>query len=168
MLLYIIRHAWAEEPGDPAWPDDYQRPLTAEGRKRFRSLVRAISERGFAPERLATSPFVRCRQTAEIIRAEVKGNPELTDLDALAPGSDFDQLVHWTARETARAQSIAWVGHAPDVGHLAALLISGHAPPQIHFSKGAVAAIEFSGKDGPARGASGTLLWLVTAKVLGL
>ncbi len=34
MRLYIIRHAWAGDPG-PEWPDDAQRPLTDDGRAAF-------------------------------------------------------------------------------------------------------------------------------------
>ena len=65
MKLYIVRHAWAEEQDDDRWPDDRQRPLTAEGRKRFSRVAKALDHRGIAPQLIVTSPLMRCRQTAE-------------------------------------------------------------------------------------------------------
>ena len=35
MLLYIVRHAYAGQHGDPHYPDDSLRPLTKRGRKQF-------------------------------------------------------------------------------------------------------------------------------------
>ncbi len=58
---------------------------------------------------------------------------------------------------------MAWVGHAPDVGHLAAALV-GDSGAAIRFAKGRIAAIEFP--DIP-RISQGELRWLVTAKLLG-
>jgi phosphohistidine phosphatase len=163
MILYIIRHAWAGHYGDPEWPDDRQRPLTAEGRRRFAAMVRKLAGRDFAPQRIATSPLVRCRQTAEVVAENVPGSPKVIRRAELEPGSDLEGLLHWTNQKAAEHDQVAWVGHAPDVGRLAAALI-GDGRGWIRFAKGAVAAIRFV--DPPAAG-QGELRWLVTAKVLG-
>lgn len=163
MILYVIRHAWAGHYGDPDWPDDRLRPLTEKGQSRFARVVEKLADRGFAPESIATSPLVRCRQTAEIVAEGVSGRPEVTVCDALAPGSDLEEILHWTNRAGSQCEQVAWVGHAPDVGHLTATLI-GRPPGWIRFAKGAVAAIRFPGQ--PAFH-EGELRWLVTAKVLG-
>lgn len=163
MDLYIIRHAWAGRFGDPQWPDDRLRPLTAEGRERFAQVVERLAARGFAPQLVAASPMVRCRETAEIVAAGVAGAAETVALEALLPGGDLDELLDWTQRQSQRHEEIAWVGHAPDVGRLAAALI-GDGDGWIHFGKGAVAAIRF---DGPPTAGAGELRWLVTAKLLG-
>jgi phosphohistidine phosphatase len=166
MILYIIRHAWAEDADESRWPDDFDRPLTSEGQKRFAKMVRLLAEREFAPQAVATSPLVRCRQTAEIVvrgLADRQAEPRLAGLDALAPGSDLASLLAWTEREAADCDEVAWVGHAPDVSHLTAALI-GSPQGWIRFAKGAVASIEFD--DSPAPG-GGELRWLTTAKLLG-
>jgi phosphohistidine phosphatase len=163
MILYVIRHAWAGHHGDPQWPDDRQRPLTEQGRKRFAEMVRKLAQRGFAPERIAASPLVRCRQTAEIAAEGVSGRPRVVLREELAPGSDLGGMLEWTSRASGQSDQVAWVGHAPDVGHLTAALI-GDPRCWIRFAKGAVAAVRFPGQ--PARG-EGQLRWLVTAKVLG-
>jgi phosphohistidine phosphatase SixA len=168
MKLYIVRHAWAGHFGDPEWPDDFQRPLSKQGSERFCRVVEKLVERGFAPEVVATSPLVRCRQTAErivqgidIVQG-VDSRPELVELDELRPGSDLEALIRWTAEKSERHSAVAWVGHAPDVGRLTAALI-GQAG-WIRLAKGGVAAIRFY--DTPEIG-GGELRWLVTAKMLG-
>ena len=106
--------------------------------------------------------MVRCRQTAERIVEGVEPPPELVVMDALLPGSDLDALVAWLAQQAEKHEEVAWVGHAPDVGRLAAAMIGQDG--WIRFAKGAVAAICFH--DAPKL-AGGELHWLVTAKMLG-
>ena len=96
MKLYIVRHALAGERGDPQYPDDRLRPLTDEGRKRFANAVKHLSDVGVAPQAVATSPLVRCRQTAEILVERVSSRPKLIELPALEPGSHLDALIEWT------------------------------------------------------------------------
>ncbi len=161
MLLYIVRHAWAEDRDAEKYPNDDVRPLTGEGKKRFGKVVERLVDGGFRPTLVATSPLIRCRQTADILVKHLPDKVKLVELDALRPGSDVNALVEWTAAQPDEA--IAWVGHAPDVGDLAASLV-GDATAAIRFAKGAVAAIQF---EGPPAGEKGELTWLATAKLLG-
>ena len=163
MDLYIIRHAWAGHYGDPEWPNDAERPLTPEGRERFALTAEKLVQRGLAPEVIATSPMVRCSQTAQIIARHAPDEPDVIDLEELLPGGDLDGLLKWTAEQSEQYRRVAWVGHAPDVGRLAAWLI-GDGVGWIRFAKGAAAAIRFPGHPEPRQG---ELRWLVTAKLLG-
>src|SRR5262245_56319407 len=163
MFIYIVRHAWAFEHGDPRWPDDSQRPLEEEGAERFARVVDALLPRGFEPHVIATSPYVRCRRTADIIAARAPDSPKIVELDALTPGSDFDALVEWS-RKFVRNEGLAWVGHAPDVSYLAAELL-GDGAAAIRFPKGGVAAIRVRDE---IEAGSGELQWLATAKLLGV
>jgi len=163
MILYIIRHAWAEEADEARWPDDGRRPLTKAGRKRFAQVVETLAERGFAPELVISSPLVRCMETAQLVAQGLRGSPRVVAREELAPESDLAALVDWMRCEAVREERVAWVGHAPDVGQLVAALV-GDGSAAVDFSKGAVAALEFDG--GPAPRA-GVLRWLVTAKLLG-
>ena len=125
-------------------------------------MVQLLAKRGFEPSAIATSPYARCRQTAELISQYTPHHPEVTQLEALEPGSDFKSLVQWS-QET-DAEQICWVGHAPDVGHLTAALI-GDTHAEIRFAKGAIAAIRLYQKVSIH---CGELYWHVTAKSLGL
>jgi phosphohistidine phosphatase len=162
MLLYIVRHAWAEDRDETRWPDDSLRPLTEDGQLRFAKMLKRLADAKFWPGVIATSPLVRCVQTAELIAKRVKNRPKIEHLPALAPGSNLQSLVEWTAQHA--DSDVAWVGHAPDVEHLASELI-GNGDAAIHFKKGAIVAIRF---DGPVELRRGELQWLATAKLLGV
>jgi phosphohistidine phosphatase len=167
MLLYIVRHAWAFERDDERFADDRLRPLTPAGIKRFRGVARRLVRRGVRPISIATSPLVRCRQTADLLAEQLPRDVQLDEIEALAPGSDLAGALAWTSQKLADRDSaiaeVAWVGHSPDVEELCARLI-GDGGGTIRFAKGAVAAIHFS--DSPAAG-GGRLDWLVTARILG-
>jgi len=162
MILYIIRHAWAEERGG-AWSSDAERPLTEEGRQRFARMIKMLAEREFAPQVIATSPLVRCRQTAEIVARHAPGKPQIVERPELEPGGDLEGILRWTRDQAGDREEVAWVGHAPDVGHMAAALV-GQGGCAIRFAKGGIAAIRF---DGPVGAGQGELWWLLTAKILG-
>jgi len=160
MIVYIVRHAWAGQNGDPAYPNDSERPLTESGRKRFQRVVKKLVKRGFNPAAVATSPLVRTEQTAAVIVERCPAHPPLSVLTALAPGSDLDALLEWTRGQA--AGDVAWVGHAPDVESLTGALI-GDADCRIAFDKGAVAAVQFGSKIAAGHG---ELLWLANAELL--
>ena len=162
MFVYIARHAWAGHAGDPQWPDDSLRELTPEGVERYQAVVAALADRGFAPSRIATSPYARCVQTARLISDGMPGRPEIDELDALEPGSQLDEALAWTADHA--GQDVCWVGHNPDVEWMTAALI-GEGPASIRFAKGSVAAVQFHHAAAPG---AGELYWHVTAKSLGL
>jgi phosphohistidine phosphatase len=161
-MLYIIRHAWAEDRDATRWPDDDQRPLTDKGRKRFKKVLKKLTKGQFAPAIIATSPLVRCQETAELVARSLESQPSIVQLDALKPGSDLSALVGWMADRT--EGDVAWVGHAPDVDRLAAQLI-GDSQAAICFAKGAIAAISFDAAIEPG---AGELQWLASAKLLGV
>ncbi|TWU30155.1 SixA phosphatase family protein [Bythopirellula polymerisocia] len=162
MNIFIARHAWAYEFGDPRWPDDSQRELEPEGAERYMQVVQTLAERGFAPELVATSPYTRCAQTAEIIAEYTSQKPDVVPLDALEPGSSFEALLKWS--RDSECESVCWVGHAPDVGWLTAALV-GDSGASLRFAKGSVASVRMD--EGIVPGA-GELMWLATAKVLGV
>jgi phosphohistidine phosphatase len=162
MFIYIARHAWAGEHGDPRWPDDSQRPLTPEGAARYDEVVKLLVDRGFAPARIATSPYVRCRQTADILAQRVAGAPAIIELEDLEPGSYLEPVIEWSNQQG--GVDVCWVGHSPDVERFTAAL-TGDSSSRIRFAKGAVAAIQF---DEEVYAGGGELYWLATAKLLGV
>jgi phosphohistidine phosphatase len=164
MDLYIIRHAWAGHFGDPQWPDDTKRPLTEKGKKRFAVMADVLVERGVEPTIIAASPMLRCRQTADILAEQLAGQAEVVEQEDLLPEGNIENLLEWTSEQARRHEQIAWVGHCPQVNEYTALLI-GLPDGAIRFSKGAAAAIRFEDGLTPSEG---ELLWLVTAKMLGI
>jgi len=163
MDLYIVRHAWAGQFGDPQWPDDRQRPLTEKGKNRFATMAALLAERDVAPTLIATSPMIRCVQTARLLAEGMPSKVEIVMREELLPNGNLKSLLAWTAEEESEHPQVAWVGHAPDVGFMTMALI-GASEASLRLAKGAVAAVRFDEK--PQLG-GGELRWLVTAKMLG-
>lgn len=71
--LYILRHAKSD------WNDaalsDFERPLNERGRKAAPLIGKTMKERNFVPQTIISSPAVRAKQTAELVRenAEIEG-----------------------------------------------------------------------------------------------
>lgn len=161
MLLYIARHAYAGEHGDPRYPDDSKRPLTDRGRERFDHLVKRLVAGGFEPQAIGTSPYLRCRQTARIMAERIAEPVKPEIVAAFAPGAQLEEVVAWCLQFD--ASQVAYVGHAPDVDLIASALIGGRIG-SLHFGKGAVAAIRFDGRVAAGRG---LLRWMISPRLFG-
>ena len=136
--LYLIRHAVAEERGE-SWPDDAKRPLTDDGTARMRKAARGLVKMGVAFDVVLTSPYVRTRQTAEIVATAYDERPPIVAIDSLAPGGSVQSVLSDLERQTRRSR-IAIVGHEPNIGELAARLAGSRYP--LEFKKGAVCRID--------------------------
>lgn len=157
--LYFIRHAVAEDRGE-AWPDDARRPLSAEGMSRMRKGARGLVNLGVVLDVVLTSPFVRTRQTAEIVAGAYDPCPLVVTAESLVPGGSY-QAVLDDLEKHARRSRIALVGHETGIGALAARIAgSRNAFP---FKKGAICRIDV---DGLPPDAPGTLRWFLTPKIL--
>ena len=164
MDLFVIRHAWAAERDEAAYPDDSLRPLTDEGRGRIARMSEALVSRGLAPRLIVTSPMLRCVETAEILAQALGEKTKVVRQKELLPDGELKHLLAWMKEHASGLDKVAWVGHAPDVGYVIAALI-GMDDGWVDLKKGAIAALGFPEFPEPA---GGELRWLVTAKILGL
>ena len=112
---------------------------------------------------IATSPLVRCVETAELLAAGVPDKAEVVELDELRPGGDVDGLLRWTARQARKHQADRLGGPCPrrEPAGRRADRRGGRPDP---FCEGGRRRHRF--RRPPALG-GGELRWLVTAKVLG-
>jgi phosphohistidine phosphatase len=157
--LYLIRHGVAEERGDD-WPDDSKRPLTPEGISRLRKSAKGLNAIEVGFDQIVSSPLVRTRQTADVFSQELKGSPPIVTSDALAPAGSSASVIQELTKHVRKAR-VALVGHEPNLGELAALLIGARAP--IEFKKGGICRIDFDML--PPKG-GGMLRWFLTPKML--
>jgi phosphohistidine phosphatase len=160
MFIYLARHAWAGHYGDPAWPDDSLRPLTDDGMERYRRMMELMVTRGLEPSVIATSPLVRCRQTADIMAALTGAS--VVETEDLAPGLDLEGMIDWSNEQ--QGADVAWCGHNPDLELVLPQLL-GDGTAHTRFAKGAIAAVAF---DEEVAAGEGELHWLVTAKLVGV
>jgi phosphohistidine phosphatase SixA len=152
LSLLIIRHAEAEPATATTREADEIRALTDRGRRQSAVLGPALRNLGHQPDIILTSPLVRARQTAAVLRDE-SGTPAIPIeiVDALRPGKcTLDRLMRPIAQaldairqgsggraaERAKDSSdtgnrqpvIALVGHQPDLGSLILELIAPEHP----------------------------------------
>jgi phosphohistidine phosphatase len=157
--LYLVRHAIAAERG-PAWPDDTKRPLTRRGIARMRQAVGGLRALDVRLRVIATSPLVRAEQTARLLADGLDGEPEVVIVPALAPGYGPEAVAE-ALIALGDAESIAIVGHEPDLGAFAGwLLRATHAPA---FRKGGVCCVDLHGPPGAGAAA---LVWMATPRML--
>ncbi|ABS24638.1 histidine phosphatase family protein [Anaeromyxobacter sp. Fw109-5] len=127
MELLVVRHAIAEDRDVFAATgrDDPERPLTAEGRRRFEKGARGLRELVESIDVLATSALARAKETGAILAAayELRGASQLGEL---APESDPAALVPWLRKHRARSR-VAIVGHEPHLSRLVQYLLTGSA-----------------------------------------
>jgi phosphohistidine phosphatase len=156
--IYLVRHAIAEERGD-RWPDDDLRPLTEEGIEKFSAAARGFVQFETPPDRILTSPLVRARQTAELLAAAIKPHPPVVELEEMSPGHS-PAAVLTQVRKLGDWERLALVGHEPDLGYLAAHLVSANHP--LPFKKGGMCRIDIVW----GRPLQGTMVWFLPPKAL--
>lgn len=153
MLVLLMRHGIAVEPGDPAFPIDHDRPLSPQGRKRTIAAVRGMRKLGMRPDVVITSPLRRARQTAEIVAAEF-GIPggQMIESATLTPDAAPEQVIRELHGQTADA-TVLLIGHEPHLSSLASLLLIGDTNGlYIVFKKAAVCGVEWASDDGQQQG----------------
>jgi phosphohistidine phosphatase len=163
MDLLVVRHAIAEdrETFAQTGQDDGERPLTAEGRRKFERGVRGLRKLVEAIDLLATSSLVRATQTGEHLE-EAYGISRTVRLRELAPEADPSSLLPWLRRH-ARQPVVAVVGHEPHLSGLVEVLLTGRRSGFVDLEKGAACLLGLGTRPAPGRA---TLRWLLTAAQL--
>jgi phosphohistidine phosphatase len=164
MELYVIRHAIAEPLGKHNEFSDEKRSLTDEGRDRLGEITKGLRRLGVQFDLLLTSPLTRAIQTAEIIATAFDiGAKEIQRTANLAPGASAVALIAEIKSHTG-VESVALVGHQPDLGVLVSGII-GSAAPSLQLKKGGVCCVNVTETVPVLRG---DLVWLLTPKQLRL
>ena len=131
MILYLVRHAEAkEEKEDPA------RPLSENGINAVHKTASYLSRTKVRVNQILHSNKLRAAQTAEIIAEHLTaaGYKELAETDGLSP---LDNPGTWDDRLKYMTDDVMLVGHMPQLGKLASLLLCGNAEMDIVAFRGA-------------------------------
>jgi phosphohistidine phosphatase len=157
-LLMLLRHGIAEDaaPGE----SDAGRRLTGDGKRKMREVAAGMRALKLPIDVILTSPLRRARETAEIVAAQYDLDEHvLLTTAALGPTGDRDALFTLLGSH-ARADGILLVGHQPDMGELASVLLVGTPGlVPLPFKKAGLAAIAVASL--PPR-AAGTLEFFLT------
>jgi phosphohistidine phosphatase len=163
--LYSIRHGLAVDR--KVGIEDAERPLTEEGHRKTEKVAKRLQQLGIQFDLIQTSPLVRARQTAEILRF-CGLSSQIEESVYLAPDGNSDvraKLRNWL-EQWKRADDgfkLAIVGHQPDLGQWAEILVWGDTRAGIILKKAGIIGLKL-----PSSMSVGCsqLFWLTSPKFL--
>jgi phosphohistidine phosphatase len=133
LKLWLLRHGHAE----PHAANDAQRGLTEHGRQEV--LQSAAHLIGRPLEVILCSPYVRARQTAELVVEALQGRLIIEIVPWLTPESSIrSALGSLAARPEAE---ILLVSHQPLIGELAGMLEHGHRQQALPMATASLAGM---------------------------
>ncbi len=132
-MILLVRHAKAEAEHPLG---DWARALTAEGRAGLRRHARLLAGK-VSLQGIATSPYVRAVQTAEIL-AEAFAVDEVIVRHELAPAKGVGEQIAALASELGNGWAL--VGHNPSLEEAAAALLKLKSLP-VGLKKGSALAV---------------------------
>jgi phosphohistidine phosphatase len=92
-ILYLLRHAKALSTAEAKVRRDEERPLSGEGRSRMERAALGMKRAGISFEWILTSPFLRARETAEIVAAALGVDAEHSVIErALSSGATWKSV----------------------------------------------------------------------------
>lgn len=156
MELYLVRHGIAEDLKPGSTRLDSERALTAEGRRKVREAAKGLHALKVKPGRIGTSPLVRARQTAEILRDVLGSRRAVEDCAFLAEGPETARVVRWLRKRTCASAML--VGHLPYLAESASELLTRSRALDLRLRRASACCISFDGA--PAAG-RGKLEWLL-------
>lgn len=160
MNIYIIRHAITEDEGPEK--EDNQRSLTGKGAKKMRQIAKGLRNLGVDFDLILSSPYLRAKETAEILADVFKIKQEIAYSDHLIPAGDPELLIA-EINEKYTVDTIAIIGHEPQLSTLISLLAAQASPIEITLKKGGVCRLT---ADDLHHNRRATLEWLITPSML--
>ena len=163
MEIYLIRHGIAVE-GSEDLPDE-SRPLTEKGQQKTIQVAQKLKEIGVRFDIILTSPLVRARQTTDILLKTGLSSTAQEFAD-LAPEGNIQNWLSWlVASDYYQEQgSLALVGHQPDLGNWAEILVWGQTQEKLILKKAGVIALELPIHEHPV--GQGLLFLLTSPKFI--
>jgi phosphohistidine phosphatase len=142
MNLYLLRHGIAVDPSAVGFSKDAERPLTPKGKRRLRQIAGALSVLKISFDVILSSPYVRAKQTAEIVAKPLKRLKQLKFSDELTLGGNPKLLLQQLNELRPKPKNILLVGHEPYLSKLIALLTTGNTNMEIDLKKGSLCKLE--------------------------
>jgi phosphohistidine phosphatase len=161
MMLYILRHAAAEEAASSG--DDGARKLSERSKEKMLGAAAGLRAMGLKFDAILTSPLVRATETAELVASAYDNSPPPQVVPALATGIAATDAVA-ALRAFSRHDEVMIVGHEPQLSAIASILLTGAGDAaHLKLKTGGCIAIDL-----PARfeRGGGELRWMLTHRQL--
>jgi phosphohistidine phosphatase len=161
MKTILFRHGIAVDREKWDGPDG-ERPLTPKGADKTRQAAAGLLKLEIIPTHILTSPYLRARETAKLIRERLRSVQELQICDELLPTAPPDKVLVLLSALPQDA-CVVCVGHEPHLGEAAGLILFGEPVPGLSLKKAGACGLEF---EGPPRAGKGSLHWWLTPSQL--
>lgn len=153
MPLYFLRHGDAVE--SPHFHDT-QRPLSEAGKRQIQTVARFLRGSRHELDLILSSPLVRARDTAEIIR-DALNLPAVITTDTLTADASVRELLGFINGQ--RSHALLLVGHEPQLSSAISVLTGGDDHFRVEMRKASLARVE---TEFPVKKGHAVLSWLVT------
>lgn len=157
MDCILFRHGIAMDREEWDGPDS-QRPLTAKGAEKTRQAVAGLVRLKIKPTHLLSSPYLRAKETAKLVRDAFEVRADVQVCDELLPDSPPDKLLVLLNSLPENA-CVVCVGHEPHLGDAAGLILFGEPVPGLSLKKAGACALSF---DAAPKAGRGALRWWLT------
>jgi len=161
MDCVLLRHGIAVERDE--WKgQDEDRPLTKLGAKRVAQVAAGLIRLDVQPTHVLSSPLIRAIETAKIAHRLLRVRSAVQIVDELLPDAPPDRLLS-ILHDLPPESCVICVGHEPQLGMAASVLLSGRASASFPLKKAGACLIELPMPVKPGRG---VLRWWLTSSQL--
>jgi len=159
MNLYLLRHGLAAELDAPGLTKDSERPLTPKGERKLWKIADGVKALELSFDVILSSPYLRARQTAEIIGEALHSSKKIEFSETLTPAGSAKKLIELLKHITPDRENILLVGHEPHLSEFISLLLSGKPGFSVIMKKGGLCKLSI---ESLSYGRCAALEWLVT------
>ena len=137
---------------------DVDRPLTKEGKRRVREVAEGLRRLDVRPTVIYASPARRAVETAQLLHDLLASRSLVQLRDELLPEAPPTEVVR-LMQDIPPESCAVCIGHEPQLGMAASVLLSGRASASFPLKKAGACLIELSI---PAKPGRGVLRWWLT------
>lgn len=157
-----MRHGLAVDRHDPKVKSDDARHLVKRGREDVALMARLLERLGVRPDVVLSSPYLRARQTAEIVAERLGVEERVSISDELSPGGAPYGVLNDILSHGRPAQSLL-CGHMPGLGMLIGYLTWSQPDIGISLRTSQICRVDLS--DTASYPGSADVRWLIAPKV---
>jgi len=137
--LFLLRHGLAETV--TRQKEDPDRSLTPQGEEQIQHAANTMKSLKASFDVLLTSPYLRARQSADIVTAKLNYKKECVTSIHLIPNADVEKTVDVIKKASKDKKNVLVVGHNPLLSRLAAMITTGGFSAPIILSTGTLCKI---------------------------
>lgn len=159
MNLYLLRHGLAADLETHGLTKDSERPLTSKGERKLWRIAEGMKALELSFDIILSSPYLRARQTADIIAKALHMSKKVEFSETLTPAGSAKKLIELLKGITPAGENVLLVGHEPHLSEFISLLVSGKPGFSVIMKKGGLCKL---GIESLSYGRCAALEWLLT------